>query len=292
MASITLVPDVGNVGDKVTLKGTGFTKGKSYDVRLDGNTVASFTASAKGGIPAGSSFIVPETHAVGKKGEMGTKFEISAVTKTGKEPEANATFELQAVVSVEAVTAYLGQSVKAAATGLLPNDTYQLVMLSSAYHAFPAGILETDAKGSGKTVFLVPGYLGPGIYRVDLMHKAEGYPSTQNPPPLPILGYSLDALIAGTPKPSTTSPRPGVILIPFTNTTPTLLMPVVYAIIQTSKKRPLQITSSGVSLQPESTGECLLSFAHLPKGEYIISCFAATTSGHIVSKMFNFPLTI
>lgn len=291
LASITIAPKVGNVGEKVTIQGSGLLKSKSYEVNFDGRRVATFTTNARGGIPQRASFIVPETPAVGKKGEMGTKFEVKVLTKGKKNPEASAVFELQAEITIDALTAYLGQSIKAAAHGLLPNETYQVVMLSTFYHAFPAGILETDAKGSGSTTFVVPGYLGPGIYRVDLMHKAEGYPATQSPPTLPILGYSPNALVAGQPKPSPTA-KPGTLLIPFTNTTPTLLMPVVYAIIQTEKKRPLQITSSVVSLQPESTNEAVISFSHLPKGKYIINCFATTGSGHIVSKVFNFPLTL
>jgi hypothetical protein len=223
---------------------------------------------------------------------MGTKISVSAVSKSAKDPTAEATFELQASIVVDALTVYLGQSVSATATGLLPNQTYQLVMLSTSFHAFPAGMVDSDSNGSAKTVFVVPGYLGPGMYRADLMHKIDGYPALQVPPPLPVIGYSPDALIGGAPKTTNSGSSPGLVSIPFKNTTTTSLMPVVYAIVYSATKQPLQITSSVVSLPPESTGDALMSFAHLPKGKYTITSFATTSSGHVVSKMFSFPLDL
>ena len=292
MATLVIAPTSGYVGATLTVSGSGLTKGKKYELDFNGQRVGSFTATTRGAIPAGVAFVVPETAAIGKKGELGTKLPVSIVAKGAREEIAGAQFELQASIRVDAISAYLGQRVKATATGLLPNDTYQLVMLSSVYHAFPAGILETDGKGSGTTTFVVPGYLGPAMYHVDLMHKRDGYPTMQVPTPLPVIGYSPDALVASAPKSAGATNRPGVVLIPFKNTTTTLLMPMVYAIIYTDKNQPLQITSSAVSLPPESTSDTLISFAHLPKGKYVITAFATTTSGHIVSKMFSFPFTI
>ncbi|MDA4136537.1 MAG: hypothetical protein OK449_06025 [Thaumarchaeota archaeon] len=292
LATIAIVPLSGNVGTTVSISGSGLAKGKRYEILFNDRKVGVFAATAGGGTPAGLKFVVPETPTTGKKGEMGTKLPVEVVTKAAKDGNAEGSFELQASITIDTASAYLGQSVHATAAGLLPNATYQLVMLSTAFHAFPAGILDSDSKGSGATTFVVPGYLGPALYRVDLMHKMDGYPTMQLPPPLPVIGYSPNALIAGAPKSAELPARPGVILIPFRNTTTTTLMPMVYAIIYTTKKQPLQITSSVVSLPPKSTRDSLLSFAHLPKGKYAITVFATTGSGHIVSKMFSFPLTI
>lgn len=292
MATIAIVPLSGNVRTTVSVSGSGLAKGKRYEIVFNGDKVGAFSATAGGAVPAGLKFIVPETPTSGKKGEMGTKLSVEVVTKGAKAANAGAPFELQASITIDTASAYLGQSVHATASGLLPNATYQLVMLSTAFHAFPAGILDSDSKGSGTTTFVVPGYLGPALYRVDLMHKMDGYPTMQLPPPLPVIGYSPDALIAGAPRSAESPARPGVMLIPFTNTTTTTLMPMVYAIIYTTKKQPLQITSSVVSLPPKATRDSLLSFAHLPKGKYAITVFATTGSGHIVSKMFSFPLTV
>jgi hypothetical protein len=292
LATVTIAPRSGYAGTTVTVSGSGLAKGKKYELDFNGHKVGAFGATARGTVPTGVTFVVPETPTSGAKGEMGTKLPVAVVTKAVKEANAEAPFELQASIKVDVMTAYLGQRVNAAATGLLPNDTYQLVMLSTVFHACPAGILETDANGSGTTVFVIPGYLGPGMYRVDLMHKRDGYPTMQVPPPLPVIGYSPDALVASAPTSVGSPNHPGVVTIPFKNTTTTMLMPMVYAIIYSNKNQPLQITSSAVSLQPESTSEALISFAHLPKGNYTITVFATTTSGFIVSKMFSFPLTV
>ena len=292
LATVSIAPATGNVGATVMVTGSGLAKGKKYVLEFNGLKVGAFTASARGAVPAGTSFVVPETSTNGMKGEMGTKLPVRITTKGAKDGDAESQFELQASIKVDLASAYLGQRVNAIANGLLPNDTYQVVMLSTAYHAFPAGIIETNAKGTGTTNFVVPGYLGPAMYHVDLMHKRDGYPTMQIPAPLPVIGYSPDALIASPPKGPDSASRPGVVLIPFKNTTTTLLMPVIYAMIYTDKNQPLQITSSALSLHPQSSSDALISFAHLPKGKYVITVFATTTSGHIVSKMFSFPFTI
>ncbi|MDA4134687.1 MAG: hypothetical protein OK441_03865 [Thaumarchaeota archaeon] len=293
MSTLDVKPKSGIVGTAVAVRGKGLAKGKSYDLLFGGAKVATFKATLTGSVPLGTKLTVPEVATAGSKGELGTKVQIEAVSNTKTDNRGTAEFELQASVSSEAPTAYLGDQVTVHGNGLLPNENYQITLISPGYIPYAAGLMDTDAKGSGTTLIVVPDYVGNGRFQLDLLNRREVYRALQQTPPIGILGFSYKSLTAGKPVRSSAGLNcPVRISIPFRNNSAITFLPVVYAIIYNAAGQPIRITSSGVGLKPHSTGDVIFCLATLQKGKYKIGVFAATGTGRVLSKLFTFPLVV
>lgn len=293
MSTLDLKPKTGNVGDIVTVRGKGLAKSKSYDLLFGGSKVATFKTTSMASIPVGTKFTVPEVATTGSKGELGTKVQIEAVSSMKTDARGTAEFELQASVSSEAPTAYLGDQVTVIGKGLLPNENYQISLISPGYIPYAAGLMDTDAKGSGTTLIVVPDYVGGGRFQLDLLNRREVYRALEKTSPIGILGFSYKSLTAGKPVRSSAGLNcPVRISIPFRNNSAITFLPVVYAIVYNVAGQPIRITSSGAGLKPHSTGDVVFCFATLQKGKYKIGVFAATGTGRVLSKLFTFPLAV
>jgi hypothetical protein len=289
--TLVVTPKTGNVGDRLTISGSGLAKSANFDVIFAGTRVASFKSSPAGKIPARTSFVVPEVASTGSKGELGAKMEIG-VTDGAKE-RATAEFELQASLTSEATSAHLGDQFMVHAKGLLPNVNYQVSMISPGYIPYAAGILDSGPNGSGSTSIVVPDYIGAGIFQLDLLNRPDVYRALQKMVPIRILGFSYNSLSAGKPARSTGGLNcPIRLAFPFKNNASIPFLPVVYAIIYDSKGQPIRITSSGSGMPPHATSEVVFCFANLPKGKYKIGVFATTQTGRVLSKLFWFPLKV
>ncbi len=293
MSTLDVKPKAGNVGDMVVVRGKGLARGMNYDLLFGGSKVATFTATRTGGVPARTVITVPEVPTAGLKGELGTKIQIEAVPAAREAARGSAQFELQASVSSEAPTAYLGDQVKVQGKGLLPNENYQISLISPGYIPYAAGLLDTDSRGSATTLIVVPDYVGGGRFQIDLLNRKDVYRALQKTAPFGILGFSYKSLTAGRPQRSSAGLNcPVRISIPFRNNSAITFLPVVYAIIYNADGQPIRITSSGAGLTPHSTGEVIFCFANLQKGKYKIGVFAATGTGRVLSRLFTFPLIV
>ena len=294
MPTLVVKANAGCVGEKISVKGSGLEKGVLYDLVFAGSKVATFRTTASGSVPPHTSLVVPEIPSVGSKGELGSRVSVDAVPRHGnKETAASAEFELQASVSCDSDRAHFGDTVTVHGRGLLPNETYQISLISPGYIPFAAGLMDTGPNGSGTTAITVADYIGAGPFQIDLLNRKEVYRALQKTAPIRILGFSYRSLAAGRPKRSTGGLNcPVRISIPFKNNSSITFLPVVYAIIYNAEEQPIQITSSGAGLQPHSTEDVVFCFANLQKGKYKIGVFATTQTGRVLSKLFSFPLEV
>jgi hypothetical protein len=293
LATLDVTPKTGNVGDTLTISGSGLAKSKQYEVLFAGSRKGTFKTTAAGTVPARFRITVPDVPAVGEKGELGTRLSIEAVARAQSGATASAEFELQASVKSETTTAYLGDQVVVHGRGLLANENYQITLISPGYIPFAAGLMDSGPDGAGTAKITIPDYVGGGAFQIDLQNRKGAYRALQKTAPFGIRGFSYRSLEAGKPERSAGGLNcPVRISIPFTNNSSIPFLPVIYAIIYDTSGQPIQITSSGAGLSPNSTSDVTFCLTNLQKGRYRMGVFATTGTGRVLSKLFSFPLTV
>ncbi len=293
MPALNITPKAGTVGQRVKITAKGLAKDKKYDLIFAGIRVESFKSTPRGAVPPGTSLSVPEAPTAGSQGELGAKVVVEVVPQSQSDARADAEFELQASVSCESRRAYLGDRIVVHGRGLLPNETYQISLISPGYIPFAAGLLDTGQNGSGTTPVSIPDYVGAGIFQIDLLNRKEVYRALQRQVLIRILGFSYKSLVVD--KPTRLAGRPNCpvgVSFPFTNKSSIAFMPIVYAIVYNDAGQPIQLTSSGAGIPPQSKVDVPFCFPRLRTGKYKVAVFATTGTGRVLSKLRHFPLVV
>jgi len=165
LGKFTAAPTVGSVGTNVTISGAGLAPNAAHYVKFAGVIYATFTSTATGEIPAGTTFAFPEA-AVTAGEELGSSKDIIVEDADGVQIGI-ATFILQASATLDKKIAKIGDTVTITAYGLAASQVYNVIFdwVLPAEGAWTGSIVSAFAStslGSGSAVFTVPSDAIPG----------------------------------------------------------------------------------------------------------------------------------
>ena len=293
MATLRISPRSGTVGTRVSVKGAGFRARGRYEIEFGGIEVGRFEADARGSVPAGLRFAVPDLATSGERGELGTPIQVT-VRPRGETDHvgASAPFELRASIVVDQRSAGTGFKVRVTGRGLLPEEFYYVTSVLGDGPDVAVAQMTTGPRGAGQAEFVVPPTLEPNEYEIQMKNMRGHYLSLRDPPSLGLLGYSSSSLVAGSPEGPASRPYcSALVTLPFKSRLSVPIVASVYAVIYKGG-RPCRITSTAVNLAAGGSGEAPICFATVATGSYRVTAFAATMTGAIISEAISFPLTI
>ena len=198
-------PSAGGVGATVTLAAAGLSPSTAYTVQLVGGvSYTSFTSTATGAIPAGTSFKFPSvcssngpvadpaytpalsgaatscTTTGSNYGELGTTYQVYFVSpsETTTNADSTATYLLQASLGLNATSEPAGHAFIATGSGLYPSSSYNVVWnagitAQGLTSGQVIGAFTTNSQGSGAATVTVPASAASGSYSVSLMRATD-----------------------------------------------------------------------------------------------------------------------
>jgi len=203
--SINVLPSVANVGQSVTLSGTGLSAGTTYEITIDnggvtcaahpdtcaaqnGQILGSFTTDASGNIPSSISakFPVNPATALGC-GTVNTYPEEASTyyahVQTAKQygtalADGTGIIVLAANVDLNATSVAAGHAVSLTANGLCAQGTYNVVFnyaensQATGFSGTVVAAFAADTTGAGSTTFSVPATASQGAYTLQLVRLA------------------------------------------------------------------------------------------------------------------------
>jgi hypothetical protein len=201
---LTLSPNSGSPGTVVTISGAGLAPATKYFVTISssstalagpwqGFTLAEFTSTAAGEVPAGTKVTIPD---LPNPVEVGTAWyihastagQLAALTSTGSGP-----FLASASATLKPSEGDAGTSVDITARGLTANRLYLVYFgfVNPDNPGIAVGSLVSDAFGRATATFTVPS-LAAGTYRIQLFDTVDNNFAVFNIPPT----FTLKAVAA------------------------------------------------------------------------------------------------
>ncbi len=302
-ASASLSPNVGSPGAVVTISSSGLSPSSTYYVVLsNGIAYATFTSTATGTVPAGTTFAFPnlatatntQATAGAETGESHTVC-ISA-TASFSNCASSAPFILQASLKLSASTATAGQTVSVTASGLANTIAYSVVFnymvgtSGTSFSGTTVGSLVGGTDGTASGAFTVPSTAAAGTYAIQLVRtggtttsfaalalaptltvssSATGLTTTTLTPS----GSASEATVSGTPTVSQT----------FTNTATGSVSVYMWVSVKNSAGQTVGVFLGSATMASGATATIGAALFNLPSGSYTASVFVTTTSGVVVS---------
>jgi len=321
--NITPAPSAGGVGNSVTLSGVGLAPSTTYYATFTtttGNTGASgqvyftFTSTATGSIPAGTSFTIPVKPATTYEStERASTYYIHF--STGSEypgtQDGQSTFVLQAAANLNSTSVAAGHSVTLSANGLAASNPYSVVFnyaVSSSGNTFTGPVvasLTTDANGQGSATFVVPAGTAPGSYVVQLVSPGATAPTAAwlvNPATLSVTGAGTGTgqgacnstscyTASGSPTQATLGSNQAV-SVAYTNTANAAVTGIVYAVVHNSIGQTVYYTTATLQLAAGQSGTAYAVLFGLPSGTYSVTVFVTSTTGQAISATSTVSVTL
>jgi len=301
----TATPSAGNVGNTVSVAAQGLAPSTGYTLQIGGIAYASFTASATGSIPAGTTFVFPR---MASTTESGTSVSINVVNSASGTTDAVATFLLQANIALNMTTAPAGHSVTLTGQGLIAGQGYNVIW-NAAYtgngltSGTVIGAFTAAADGSATSAFTVPaGATGGTSYLVQLYRVGDSIGTAQ--PFRLVSGASLTVGVAatsgigtstltasGTPSKSTTGPTPAI-TASFTNTFSSSLSVYMWVQVTNAQGQSVGVLAGGATIGAGQTVSIPAPIT-LPSGSYTGVVFCTTSNGVVIStNSASFTFTV
>jgi len=322
-------PTVANVGQTVTITGTGLAASKAYETSLTATTGAAipgaqifstFTTDANGNIPAAATLVVPAmpagvsgTNPVGPCNayeEKATTYYIAIQTASqyGTAGETGqGTLVIAGSAKLNMTSAPAGHAVVLTAAGLCSQGTYDVVL---NYGTNPQATLFTgtvvtafsaDAQGSGSATFTVPPGTAAGTYPINLVRLS---PAAQNLGALSVLptltvaatvgsctSLGTSCFTAGTPSKTTIGSFTGI-SVGYTNAATGGVSGIVYAVVHNAAGQTVYYTTATINPAAGGTANAFLVLAGLPAGTYSVSIFVTDTTGVAISTTTSTSVTL
>jgi len=308
-------PSAGNVGQTVSLSGVGLAPSSSYYATMTavnngagatGQVYFTFTSTASGSIPTGTSFTVPVLAATGAAytNERASTYFIHFSTGTeypGKQ-DGQATFVLQAAAVLNATSVAAGHSVTLTATGLFPNTPYSVVFnyqVNTSGQVFTGPVVASvtsNNNGQGSANFVVPAGTQAGSYVIQLVTPGAIAPTAAwlvNAPTLSVTptGTGTGAGACNSTACFTQSGAASqvtlgsnqAVSVSYTNTSNSPVTAIVYAVVHNSIGQTVLYSTATLPLAAGATGTGYPIIFGLPSGTYSVTVFATTTNGQAIS---------
>jgi len=304
-ASITPTPTVGTVGASVSVAGSGLSPTTTYYVHIIGKDVtyntysgtyqATFTSTATGSIPTGTSFTFPQAPAAAG-GENATGYYLCVDTTTVGTTANSAgctntgIWVLQASATLSSSSTTPGTSLTISATGLDASSTYNVVM-----NKVTVAALLSNSAGSGSATFTVPSTIAPGSYPVYLTaatNEVTGFAGKRvlvSPPSLTVSASATGGLTAQTLSSSGAPTEAAVngqatVSQTFTNTASSQLSVYMWVSVQNAAGQTVGVFLGSATIAAGGSATIAAALFNLPSGSYTATAFVTTTSGIVVSS--------
>jgi len=318
-ANLIASPTAANVGNFVTLTGTGLQSGTTYDVGLvaavgnscagqHGNAVlAAFTATGTGTVP-GSVGVTLTDQPTTAGAEQATLYCLSVQTSanfnTGNGINS-AAFELQASAKLNMTTAPVGHNVVMNAHALAAGSAYNIIFnpsvsITNAVSGEVIGAVLGAANGAGLATFTTPN-VTPGTYSIELC-PANVACTTANE----ALAASLTLTVGSVPTTCNTtacmaangSPTTGTqgayngVSSSFTNNSNAPVTGFVYAVVHNALGQTVDISTATISAPAGGSANAFNVLFGLAPGTYSVSLFVTSSAGAAISSTSTVSVTI
>lgn len=300
-----LSPNVGGPTVMTTISGSGLTPNYAYYVLVtaplqDESDVsyASFTATASGTIPPGTTFAIPNLQTSFDEGQGTAVTLCVSHTAVTTDCESTATFILQSTMTLSNSSAAAGSTLSVSAGGLIFNQPYVVVFnygvntQGTAYTGTVVGALLGGSDGTASGQFTVPAATSAGAYTVELVQSpCVAFPACvalTSPPTLTVTAPPTTGLTTKTFSPvgsateSVVSGQPTVSQ-GFTNTGSTTLSVYMWASVQNAAGQTVGVYLGSATVASGATTTIGAALFNLPSGTYTATVFLTTTSGIVVS---------
>jgi len=322
-ANLIASPTAANVGNTVTISGTGLQSGTVYDVGLapavanscagiHGNAVlAAFTATSLGGVPAGTGVSLTDQPATVYGAEQASLFCLSVQTS----PNFNtgigintAEFDLQASGSLNMTSAPSGHNVVLNAHGLFSGGAYNIIFnpqvsITNAVSGTIIGAVLAGNNGAGVGTFTTPN-IASGTYVVQLCPIGlVGGCTTSNealaaPPSLTVSSVSntscntTNCMTASGSPVSTQIGSNKAVQTSFTNTSNSPVTAIVYAVVHNALGQTVSYSTATITASAGGSATAYDVLFGLAPGTYSVTVFATSTSGTAISTTSTVTVTI
>jgi len=324
--SINVLPSVVNVGQMVTLSGTGLSGTTTYEVSIDnsqtplnGQILGTFTTDAGGNIPSSVSVKFP-VDPVGNstRCEITNNYPEEASTyyahaQTAKQygevpgvADGTGIVVLAADLALNSTSVAAGHAVSLTANGLCAQGTYNVVFnyaensQATGFSGTVVAAFAADTNGAGSTTFSVPATASQGAYTLQLVRLAPT--STQlgvlSVPPTVIVTpqssgvcNTTGCFTAGTATQSLIGQFQTVV-VPFTNNANTAVTGVVYGVVTNPAGQTLYYTTATITPGAGQTQTAYLTLSGLPHGTYTVNYFVTNTGGVAISASNSITVTL
>jgi hypothetical protein len=320
---INISPSVGNVGQTLTLSGSGLRASTAYlttisqisgGVGAAGQIFSTLTADSSGNVPAGSTLVVPAmtTGVVGGCGlatyfEQATTYYIHFSTNSqyglGKQ-DGQGLFVLAAWAVLNMTSAAVGHSVTLTATGLGNSCTYSIVFnygvnpQATAFTGQIVGAFVSNAVGGGTANFNIPTTAAPGPYTIQLVRVGGPALGILSVAPTLVVGAGISigcssttCFTAGTPSLQTIGAFQ-TLVVQYTNNANVQVTGIAYAVVSNSAGQTVYYTTATITPAASASSTAYLALAGLPHGAFTISYFVTNTAGVAISGTGSTTVTL
>jgi len=318
-ANLIASPTAANVGNFVTLTGTGLQAGTTYDVGLvkavgnscvgqHGNAVlAAFTATSTGTVPASVGVTLTDQPTTAGA-EQATLYCLSVQTSANFNTANginSAAFELQASASLNMTTAPVGHNVVMTAHALAAGSAYNIIFnpsvsIANAVSGEVIGAVLGSANGAGLATFTTPN-VTPGTYAVQLCpanvacttaNEALAASLTLTVGSVPTTCNTTSCMVAsGTPTSGTQGSYNGV-SSSFTNNSNAPVTGFVYAVVHNALGQTVDISTATISASSGGSANAFNVLFGLAPGTYSVTLFVTSSAGTAISSTSTVSVTI
>jgi len=322
IALLQAAPSVALIGSPETLSGTGLAAGTTYivalgsgagTVSLSAPALSTFTSTASGSVPSGSSITLADT---ATKLETGTVDYLSVQTAAhfgvSGSSDAYAQFVLAASANLNMTSAPAAHPVTVTAHALNnAGAVYSIIfnylqspIQSTSYTGTPVGVIAPNSVGAGSAVFNVPATATSGTYVVQLVVSSQG---TNGAPvgtavldsPLSLTVGSVatscntTSCLAATGASSVTQIGSNkAIQTTFTNNSNAPATAIVYAVVHNALGQTVSYTTATITMNAGGSATAYDVLFGLAPGTYSVTIFATSTSGTAISGTSTVSVTI
>jgi len=321
--SINVLPSVANVGQSVTLSGTGLAASTSYEVTIDntnapqnGQILGSFNTDVSGNIPSSVAVKFPANPATVAGCETVNTYPEEASTyyahvQTAKQyggilADGSGIIVLAANIALNATSVAAGHAVSLTANGLCATGTYNVVFnyaensQATGYSGTVVAAFAADTTGAGSTTFTVPATASQGAYTLQLVRLAPtstalgvlSVPPTLIVTPTTTVTCSTTSCFTAGTATQVTLGQFQTVQVPFTDTSVTAVTGVVYGVVQNSEGQTVYYTTATITPGAGQAQTAYLTMSGQPHGTYTVNYFVTNTGGVAISVSNTITVTL
>jgi len=321
----TIIPTVANVGQTVTLSGSGLSASTAYETTITsvtgnagatGQIFSTFTTDASGNIPASTTLAIPAMATGYVNGafvgclsatyfEQATSYNVhfSTASEYPGTQDGQALFVLSGQASLNSTSEPAGHNAVLTATGLGNQCTYDIIFnyavnpQATAFTGQVVGAFVTSTVGAGSATFTIPSTAAAGSYTIQLARVGTALLGILNIPDTLTVTTAAGACTsttcfsAGTPT-QTTSGIFQVLQVPFTNSASGSVTGIVYAVVHNAAGQTVYYTTATITPAGGAQTTATLVLSGLPHGTYSVTYFVTSTAGVAISSTGTTSVTL
>jgi hypothetical protein len=323
IALLSSSPSVASIGSPESISGSGLQSGAAYVIALStvSNSVSTnapalgtFTATAAGSVPAGTSVTLTDTPTTLETGTVEYfQIQTTAHFSTTTTPDATAKFVLASNANLNMTSAPEGHAVLINAHALNAGSVYSIIFnyvqsIASplVYTGTPVGVVAPNAVGAGSATFNVPANAVSGVtYTIQLVTNGAGAGGAASGAaildiPLTLTVGSVNTgtcnttscmAVNGSPTQTTQGAYTGI-SSSFTNNSNAPVTGFVYAVVHNALGQTVDISTATVSAPAGGQVSAFNALFGLAPGTYSVTMFITSSAGTAISSTSTVSVTI